>query len=149
MQPSSFKPFSSPKQKTPPPLSNCSSFFLPTTGLGNANLLSASMDLPVLDNSYTLESYNIYVLLCLASFTQHHVLFCFFKAFIYFHLAGVAQWTESWPANQRVASLVPSQGTCLGCRPGPQWGCTRGKHTLMFLPLSFFPYSPVKINKIF
>ena len=35
-------------------------------------------------------------------------------------LAGVAQWIESRPANQRVTSLIPSQGTCLGCRPGPQ-----------------------------
>ena len=32
-------------------------------------------------------------------------------------LAGVAQWIEQQPANQRVASLIPSQGTCLGCRP--------------------------------
>ena len=30
-------------------------------------------------------------------------------------LAGVAQWTEHWPANQRVAGSIPSQGTCLGC----------------------------------
>ena len=29
-------------------------------------------------------------------------------------LAGVAQWTECQPANQRVASSIPSQGTCLG-----------------------------------
>ena len=35
-------------------------------------------------------------------------------------LAGVAQWIERWPANQRVASSIPSQGTCLGCWPGPQ-----------------------------
>ena len=35
-------------------------------------------------------------------------------------LAGVAQWIEHGPENQRVASLIPSQGTCLGCRPGPQ-----------------------------
>ena len=35
-------------------------------------------------------------------------------------LAGVAQWIEHWPANQRVTGLIPSQGTCLGCRPGPQ-----------------------------
>ena len=35
-------------------------------------------------------------------------------------LAGVAQWTECRPANQRVSGSVPSQGTCLGCRPGPQ-----------------------------
>ena len=35
-------------------------------------------------------------------------------------LAGVAQWIEREPANQRVAGLIPSQGTCLGCRPVPQ-----------------------------
>ena len=34
-------------------------------------------------------------------------------------LAGVAQWIECWPVNQRVASLIPSQGTCLGCGAGP------------------------------
>ena len=35
-------------------------------------------------------------------------------------LAGVAQWTEHRPANQTVATLTPSQGTCLGCGPGHQ-----------------------------
>ena len=35
-------------------------------------------------------------------------------------LAGVAQWIEHQPANQRVAHSIPSQGTCLGCGPGPQ-----------------------------
>ena len=35
-------------------------------------------------------------------------------------LAGVAQWIELWPANQRVAGLIPSQGTWPGCGPGPQ-----------------------------
>ena len=35
-------------------------------------------------------------------------------------LADVAQWIEHWPVNQRVTGLIPSQGTCLGCRPGPQ-----------------------------
>ena len=34
-------------------------------------------------------------------------------------LAGVAQGIECQPANQRVAGLITSQGTCLGCRPGP------------------------------
>ena len=33
--------------------------------------------------------------------------------------AGVAQWIEYRPLNKRVAGLVPSQGTCLGCGPGP------------------------------
>ena len=35
-------------------------------------------------------------------------------------LAAVAQWSERWPENQRVTSLIPTQGTCLGCRPSPQ-----------------------------
>ena len=34
-------------------------------------------------------------------------------------LAGVAQWIECQPVNQKVAGSIPSQGTCLGCRPGP------------------------------
>ena len=28
-------------------------------------------------------------------------------------LAGVAQWIECWPMNQRVTSSIPSQGICL------------------------------------
>ena len=51
------------------------------------------------------------------------------------HLAGVAQWIEHQPANKRVAGLIPSQGTGLGCELGPQWGGVRGNHTLMFLSL--------------
>ena len=43
---------------------------------------------------------------------------------------------ERWPANQRVASLIPSQGTCLGCGPGSLvWG-VRKPHTDV-LSLSF------------
>ena len=34
--------------------------------------------------------------------------------------AGVSQWIERRPVNQRVTVLIPSQGTCLGCGPGPQ-----------------------------
>ena len=34
-------------------------------------------------------------------------------------LAGVAQWIECQPANQRVDGSTPSQGTRLGCRPVP------------------------------
>ena len=37
-------------------------------------------------------------------------------------LAAVAQWIECWPVNQRVPGSIPSQVTCLGCRPGPQQG---------------------------
>ena len=35
-------------------------------------------------------------------------------------LAGVAQWIEHIPENQRVAGSIPSQIICLGCVPGPQ-----------------------------
>ena len=60
-------------------------------------------------------------------------------------MAGVAQWTECQPVNQRVAGLIPSQGTCLGCRPGPQYGaCKREAHIDVSLPL-FFP--PVLLSK--
>ena len=34
--------------------------------------------------------------------------------------AGMAQWIKLQPVNQKVSGSIPSQGTCLGCRPGPQ-----------------------------
>ena len=37
-------------------------------------------------------------------------------------LAGVTQWIEHGPEKQRVASSIPSQGTCLACRLGPWLG---------------------------
>ena len=56
-------------------------------------------------------------------------------------LAGVAQWTECRPANQRVASSIPSQGSCLGCGPGP-WleACERQPHTDVSLPVFLPPF---------
>ena len=58
-------------------------------------------------------------------------------------LAGVAQWIECQPVNQRVAGLIPSQGTCLRVGQVPSGGRKRGSHTLMFLSL---PY-PLSKNK--
>ena len=58
------------------------------------------------------------------------------------YLAAVAQWIEHGPVKQRVTASIPSQGTCLGCRPGPQWGaCERQPHIDVSFPLS-------KINKL-
>ena len=37
-------------------------------------------------------------------------------------LAGVAQWIERRPVNQRVTGWIPSQGTCLGCGPSSPVG---------------------------
>ena len=44
-------------------------------------------------------------------------------------LAGVAQWIECGPVNQGVAGSIPSQGTCLGCGPGPPVGDVQGATT--------------------
>ena len=59
-------------------------------------------------------------------------------------LAGVAQWIECQPTNQRVTGSIPSQGTCLGCGPGPQGGVhERQPHTDVSLP----PFPSSKRNK--
>ena len=66
-------------------------------------------------------------------------------------LADVAQWVERQTAKQRVTGSIPSQPTCLGCRPGPQWaGYKRQPHTDISLPLFLPPFPSLKINfKIF
>ena len=61
-------------------------------------------------------------------------------------LAGVTQRIQCWPANQRVTILIPSQGTCQGCGPGPQLGGTWGTTThWCFSPSFSFP-SPLSKN---
>ena len=66
-------------------------------------------------------------------------------------LAGVAQWIERWPVNQRVIGSIPGQGTCLGCEPGAQQGGEQEATTHCFSP-SLSPSLPLclknKINKI-
>ena len=47
------------------------------------------------------------------------LIFFLFKNFVLF-LAGVAQWIQCWPVKQTVSGSILSQGTCLGCGPGPQ-----------------------------
>ena len=57
-------------------------------------------------------------------------------------LAGVAQWIERRTANQKVTISIPSQGTCLGGRPGPPWGGARERqpHIDVSLPLCLPPF---------
>ena len=56
-------------------------------------------------------------------------------------LADVAQKIECQPANQKVAGLIPSQGTGLGCRPGLHWEtCERQPHIDVSLPLFLPPF---------
>ena len=65
-------------------------------------------------------------------------------------LAGVAQWNERRPWNQRVLSSIPSPGTCLHCGPGSQQrACERQPH--MDVSPSLSPSLPLclKLNKIF
>ena len=63
-------------------------------------------------------------------------------------LAGVAQWIEHWPVKQKAAGSIPSEGTCLGCRPGPQWWVhERQPHIDVSLPLFLPPTPSLKINK--
>ena len=55
-------------------------------------------------------------------------------------LAGVARWIEGQPANQGVTS----QGTCLGCGPGPLLGAReRQPHIDVSLPLFLCPFPSV------
>ena len=64
-------------------------------------------------------------------------------------LVSGAQWIECWPENQRVAGLIPSQGTCLRCRPSPQWGASERQPLIdVSLPLILPPFpTSLKINK--
>ena len=65
----------------------------------------------------------------------------FFKKLI-LALASVAQWIECQPTNQRVTGLIPSQGTRLGCGPGPQHGVHKKQPYIgVSLPL-FLPSFP-------
>ena len=64
-------------------------------------------------------------------------------------LAGVGQWVGPCPTKQKVAGLIPGQGTCLGCGPGPHLGHMPEATdwcfslTLTFLFLSFPLHSPL------
>ena len=60
---------------------------------------------------------------------------CFVES-IYSALAGMVLWIECQPANLRVPSSTPSQGTCLGRGPGLQQGALeRQPHTDVSVPL--------------
>ena len=63
---------------------------------------------------------------------------------MYVVLAGVAQWIKRQPANQKVASRIPNQGTCLGWEPGHQEGASEWKpHIGVSLPLFLPPFPSV------
>ena len=58
--------------------------------------------------------------------------------------AGVARRTRCRPVNRTVTGSTPSQGTCLGCGPGPQSvACKRQPHIDVSLPLFLPPFQPL------
>ena len=65
-------------------------------------------------------------------------------------LAGVAQWIEHSPANQRVAGSIPSQGTGLGWGRVPSRRHTKESTTHWCFSPSLSPSLPLslKVNKI-
>ena len=73
-------------------------------------------------------------------------------------MAGMTQWIECWPVNQKVTCSIPSEGTCLGNGPGPQLGAWERQlidvfdASLAHQCFSFSLPSPLpknKVNKIF
>ena len=66
-----------------------------------------------------------------------------------FSLAGVAQWIEHQPVNQRVSVSIPGLGHMPGSQArSPRRGHSRGNYTLMFLSHSFSLPLSLKINKL-
>ena len=64
-------------------------------------------------------------------------------------LAGVAQWIECRPVNQSITSSIPSQVTCLGCRPCHHQGVhEKQPHIDVSLPLFLLPFPFLKRKKI-
>ena len=61
----------------------------------------------------------------------------------YLALTGVDQWVGHCTTNWKVTGLLPSQGTCLDCRPGPQLGACKRQPVHVSLPL-FLPLFPSK-----
>ena len=59
-------------------------------------------------------------------------------------LAGVAQVVGHHPAKQKVSGLIPTQGTCLGCRFGPQSGQVQ-EATNQCFPLTLMFLSPFSL----
>ena len=83
----------------------------------------------------------------LSHFSSCGHLNCLFKKIIKSALTGMAQLVGHRPTKQRVTSLIPSEGTCLGCRAQSLGGAHAGGSWSMFLSLSFsLPFFSLKIN---
>ena len=124
--------------QSPPPCQTCCTvFFVSVTGLSQSSCSASHLTVILVSYFFSNPTSN----------PSTNSFFFFFK--IYPALAGVAQWIGCRPVNQTVAGSIPSQGTCLGCRPCPQEGAhERQPHIGVSLPV-FSPSLPIslKINK--
>ena len=55
-------------------------------------------------------------------------------------LTGVAEWIGRWPANQKVAGLIPGQDACLDCGSGPGLRECERQPLNVSLPLFLHPF---------
>ena len=63
-------------------------------------------------------------------------------------LASVPQLAEALSSKLKGYGLIPSQGTCLGCRFGPWLGCVERQLIDVFLTLMFLLFlSPCPQNR--
>ena len=62
-------------------------------------------------------------------------------------LTGVVPWAERHPANGKVASSIPSQGTTWVVGQVPGWGLARSNRCISFTHGCFFLLSPLSKNK--
>ena len=99
-----------------------------------------------------------YANMCIVSFWKNNFHKFYFNQginimkFTVYTLAGRVSWLEHCPVDQRVAGLIPSQDTYLGCRLYPSLGHMQGRtanwHSLwhqcfsLSLSLSVSPSSP-------
>ena len=81
--------------------------------------------------------------------THRFVGITYSSKYIWPALASVAQCIECRPANRKVAGAIPSQGTCLGCRPGPQVGAYKRKTIDVSFFLPPFPFLYKKYNLLY
>ena len=73
----------------------------------------------------------------------HSHLVNYLKLSVSFVPARWLSWLECHPVHQRVAGLIPGQGTCLGCRLHPWLGCMWEATNRCFSLASMFPSLPL------
>ena len=100
--------------------------------------------------SFSLNKWKLHGCVCLSEFTKLDTLHSYLEVMLFKKntkqaVSGVSQWVECCLANWKVAGLIPSLSTCLGCGFSPQsrhvWQATNRcfSFTLIVLYLPLFP----------